>query len=745
VQAEWRLPVAAKTQGQGTDTRLLPNVRARLDYWSASHGVSVYRQGAHCFGEDRMASRIVEGPQLSKLIGEGLGTAKASLLRAAAETPDAFHACRMLAALACDDSSRSVIDASAVAKALRFDPSSLGDWKAWLGIAEMRLADVVRNPDYADRIRDALLSELEPQHRAVLDVRSRWNPQTLAEVGASMGVVRERVRQIEARALSRALALGLDFISKSIVQHLPIEELPEVGTGAPKRADAHSEGGVEQPVSKVADLAILACAIMARKQVSRRECWQLVRAHNQSARLAQESVERNSRSSPMSGLLLVDRGHAASFSPLVFGEGMKLIAADADCWGVGNPESVVSETGLRVAFVLRNQTGVVSLRGIAGKLFESGEPLSRTVIRKIRAALLLPPWNRRVYLAPRLGVCGFGEAAPPERPDSPAQTDLSFGKWIPRMFGHETEDPEQATRIELLWSIVLESGVAGLPALRARYASRLGGTKSASVSYLLESPAFLQWVPGAIAAYDRDGGTVRAAQCFERTLSSEHVSQLLKHFAAGHHCDEFAGWMQMVATPDLCASRCRVRNQDLVRTGLRQIAREGRIDAELIAALPGIQSESQYPLDALSVSPIEVASVLVFTAKLGFLSKYLVNAVLGREVEDDSAISVVAALGSLGWIRIGVSWAGPHPINAEGLDAARSALLPAAPDTGVSAEFLSRYLSAVDLAVRTATRHEYPLWIDQARDELVRLVLALRAGSSRMNARGFRRVKAEVL
>ena len=108
------------------------------------------------------------------------------------------------------------------------DPVSL---ETPVGDGENLYGDMVEDtkiagPDVetADRLRStelaAALDQLKPRMRHVLTQRfglDGQTPQTLDEVGAGLGITRERVRQLESRALRelRMVTPGLEFYLRS--------------------------------------------------------------------------------------------------------------------------------------------------------------------------------------------------------------------------------------------------------------------------------------------------------------------------------------------------------------------------------------------------------------------------------------------------------------------------------------------------------------------------------------------------
>ena len=96
-----------------------------------------------------------------------------------------------------------------------------------IGDGDSSVADLIPDPsaqqpevETADRARSSelldALGKLQPRQRRVVVERFGLDgvrPRTLEEVGANLGITRERVRQLEARALRelRAIAPGLEL------------------------------------------------------------------------------------------------------------------------------------------------------------------------------------------------------------------------------------------------------------------------------------------------------------------------------------------------------------------------------------------------------------------------------------------------------------------------------------------------------------------------------------------------------
>ncbi len=83
--------------------------------------------------------------------------------------------------------------------------TALPDTKRWTLAYEQRMARNVRDVEL-------LLQQLEPRDRFVIRARFGWGrefePRTLQEIAAELGVTRERVRQLEQRALRKLTALA---------------------------------------------------------------------------------------------------------------------------------------------------------------------------------------------------------------------------------------------------------------------------------------------------------------------------------------------------------------------------------------------------------------------------------------------------------------------------------------------------------------------------------------------------------
>jgi RNA polymerase sigma factor (sigma-70 family) len=100
-----------------------------------------------------------------------------------------------------------------------------------IGDGDSSVADLIADPsadepeaETADRARSTelldALAKLQPRQRRVVIERFGLDgvrPRTLEEVGRNLGITRERVRQLEARALRelRAVAPGLELYLRS--------------------------------------------------------------------------------------------------------------------------------------------------------------------------------------------------------------------------------------------------------------------------------------------------------------------------------------------------------------------------------------------------------------------------------------------------------------------------------------------------------------------------------------------------
>jgi len=88
-------------------------------------------------------------------------------------------------------------------------------------------------PGFADAL-NAALADLTPQEREVITLRYGLNggePRTLAEIGERWGVSRERVRQIEARAMRRLRHPDAGLMGRVVIEAINEPE-PEGRSGA---------------------------------------------------------------------------------------------------------------------------------------------------------------------------------------------------------------------------------------------------------------------------------------------------------------------------------------------------------------------------------------------------------------------------------------------------------------------------------------------------------------------------------
>jgi RNA polymerase sigma factor (sigma-70 family) len=143
------------------------------------------------------------------------------------------------------------------------------------GTDDLRLEDALADDEVDDpaeihdeqTLRNALTRELEtlaPRERAILEARfglEGGEPPTLEEIGQQMGLSRERVRQIEHRALSRLRERGA-------IRNLGVafELVPGVSADEPAPTPAHAESPTPVPARPRATLSAAALATSAPRR-----------------------------------------------------------------------------------------------------------------------------------------------------------------------------------------------------------------------------------------------------------------------------------------------------------------------------------------------------------------------------------------------------------------------------------------------------------------------------------------------
>ena len=638
-----------------------------------------------------------------------------------------FNICRILAICLDSKENNETFDISYIANALNFEADNVDEWTEWFNKAKNKLLEVAKLGNQFEKIIGALLSHLGKREKYILENRNFYQ---LAGIGTKLQVTKERVRQIEKNAHKNNIFYNINLIAKLIIENLDGETLI-------KAID----------IKSINYKYILICIqIMKGKYVSFKDLENILWCENRELKIAIDKVDS----------LITAEEHQIPWTKglVVMGElssvTKKIIKRKCIQQICEVPEGIVyntektkkSDSLVRVILALRNNQGIVSSHKLMTDVFQYGEPRQLASWRNIRGTLANSDLGTKIPYATRLGWCGLSALnltqENKESISSRVNEIENFGIYIPEIYPviQENNKDDQARR-EQLRNITMHFGAANERDLRTSYGEVIGGRNGASAAYLLDEPIFFQCTPILLGTYDHQGKLALNIRGRKSLICTNEIEVMIRHLIAGYSISDFPGWLLIAQANEIKTLSINWPNQ--IRNEILEILDAVRNGNDITNYLDHcsifLEHKPQYKINSIMPGSVNIKRILRFTNCLGYASKYTVNSILGREIDDDSAISSLALMVGLGWITPSENWLGKHAISKCGIKAAEIMLLDQMNGINSTKDLFSELINE---AQRVATIIPLPDWLDCCRDEYASLITEARGDNVRMQV-GIRR------